>query len=268
MNRTTPISPTPSTDRFGKVSLVGAGPGDIELLTLKAVRALSKADVVLLDDLVNREVLCFARRDARVIEVGKRGGCRSTPQSFIEKLMIRYARRGLRVARVKGGDPFVFGRGGEECAALAAASIAVEVINGVTSGIAAPASAGIAITHRDCAHGVTFITGHTRDGAAPNWRALVAGGTTLVIYMGIAHVESITSGLLAAGMAPSTPAAAIENGTRHDQRVLRATLATFAARVRETRIASPAILVLGEVARGTLTTLDEVAHLAPAAQAA
>jgi uroporphyrin-III C-methyltransferase len=231
------------------VVLVGAGPGDVELLTLKAVRALGEADVVLLDDLVNREVLQFTRPGTRVIEVGKRGGCKSTPQAFIEKLMIRYASRGECVARVKGGDPFVFGRGGEECATLEAAGIPVEVMSGITAGVAAPASAGIPITHRDCTHGVTFITGHTRDGAPPDWRALAAGGTTLVIYMGIANIESIVHGLRSGGMAADIPAAVIENGTRPNQRVLTTTLANLDAHVREARIGSPAVVVLGEVAR-------------------
>jgi uroporphyrin-III C-methyltransferase len=133
----------------GKVYLVGAGPGEVELLTLKAVRAIGEADVVLLDDLVNREVLRFARPQAKVIEVGKRGGCRSTPQAFIERLMVRFARAGKTVARVKGGDPFVFGRGGEEMAALRAQGIEVEIVSGITAGMGATAAMGIPVTHRE-----------------------------------------------------------------------------------------------------------------------
>ena len=151
----------------GRVCLIGAGPGDPELLTLKAVRALAAADVVLIDDLVDRRVLEHAPQ-ARVIAVGKRGGCKSTPQAFIEKLMVRLARRGAVVARVKGGDPFVFGRGGEEVLALAAAGIECSVIPGITAGVGVPASLGIPVTHRDLARGVTFVTAHSRDGGAPD----------------------------------------------------------------------------------------------------
>ena len=194
-------------NRPGKVFLIGAGPGDVELLTLKAVRALSSADVVLIDDLANREVLQFARPQARVIAVGKRGGCRSTPQAFIERLMVRYARQGKIVARVKGGDPFVFGRGGEELEALEAAGIRCEVVSGITAGTAVPAALGIPLTHRDCTRGVTFVTGHTRNGAEPDWRALAASGTTLVIYMGIARLARICRQLVAAGLRPDMPAA-------------------------------------------------------------
>ncbi len=160
----------------GKVYLIGAGPGDPELLTLKAVRMLGEADVVLVDDLVNPEVLAHCRTGARVVRVGKRGGCRSTPQSFIEKLMVRYARQGRCVARVKGGDPLVFGRGGEELKVLAAAGIDTFVASGITAGIGAAGALGMALTHRDCAPGVTLVTGHPREdgGAArtPDWRAL------------------------------------------------------------------------------------------------
>jgi len=231
----------------GKVFLIGAGPGDVELLTLKAVRALSSADVVLIDDLANREVLQFARPQARVIEVGKRGGCRSTPQAFIERLMVRYARAGRVVARVKGGDPFVFGRGGEELDALAAAGVCCEVVNGLTAGIAVPAALGIPLTHRDCARGVTFVTGHARDGVEPDWKALAATGTTLVIYMGIARLAQICEHLLAAGLRADMAAAAIQHGTLPQQRSVTGTLAQLPALVAQERIASPAIVVIGDV---------------------
>ncbi|MCW5575118.1 MAG: uroporphyrinogen-III C-methyltransferase, partial [Burkholderiales bacterium] len=148
-----------TTNISGKVWLVGAGPGDPELLTLKAARVLGGADVVLVDDLVDPRVLAHVRPGARIVEVGKRGGCRSTPQAFIEKLMIRLARRGTVVARLKGGDPFVFGRGGEEAETLARAGIACEVVSGITSGIAVPAALGIPVTHRELARGVSFVTG-------------------------------------------------------------------------------------------------------------
>src|SRR4051812_39063428 len=154
----------------GKAYLIGAGPGDPELMTLKAARALGTADVVLIDELVSRGCLAHARSDARIIEVGKRGGCKSTPQAFIERLLVLYAKDKI-VARLKGGDPFVFGRGAEELQALGAAGIEVEVIPGVTAGIGVPAMLGIPVTHREVARGVTFVTGHTKDAAEPNWEA-------------------------------------------------------------------------------------------------
>ena len=238
---------------IGKAVLIGAGPGDVELLTLKAVRALGEADLILLDDLVNREVLQFIKPGARVIEVGKRGGkghCRrSTPQDFIERLMVRYAKRGLCVARVKGGDPYVFGRGGEESATLRAAGIPVEVVSGITSGIGVPAHLGIPVTHRDFVHGVTLITGHTRAGMAPNWRALAAGGTTLVIYMGISNLDSIVEGLRDAGMPASMPVAVIQEGTLSTQRDLVTTLGETIEQVKAAGLGSPAIVVVGEVAK-------------------
>lgn len=317
----------------GKVYLIGAGPGDIELMTLKAVRAIGMADVVLIDDLVNREVLDFARGNARVIDVGKRGGprdtlavwpgcgsggqgripqaadyaldvrparghgpspfwrslgdvgrlamlhwrsapdgetgraltsrnralseimgprarrCKSTPQEFIERRMIAEAKAGLTVARIKGGDPFVFGRGGEEMRALNAAGIEVEVVPGITAGIAAPAALGIPVTHRDFAHGVTLVTGHTKNSEAPNWRALAQSGTTLVIYMGIARLPMIVAELLAAGMPGQTPAAAIQDATLPQQRSVVADLRELPAAVADAGIRSPAIVVIGEVVK-------------------
>jgi uroporphyrin-III C-methyltransferase len=233
--------------RPGKVWLIGAGPGDPELLTLKAVRALREADVILHDDLVEPAVLDHARPEARRLYVGKRGGCRSTPQAFIEKLMVRLARRGQVVARVKGGDPFVFGRGGEELLALRAAGIVVEVASGVTAGIAAPAALGIPVTHREVARGVAFVTGHTRDGAAPDWSMLAKSGLTLVVYMGIATLPDIVAGLRAGGMPADTPAAAIQNGTRANARELRTTLGRLQADVAAAGIGSPAVLVIGAV---------------------
>lgn len=230
----------------GKAILIGAGPGDPELLTLKAVRALAGADVVLIDDLVDRRVLEFAPR-ARVIEVGKRGGCKSTPQSFIERLMVRLARRGSVVARIKGGDPFVFGRGGEEARALARAGVPCEVIPGITAGIAVPAALGIPVTHRDLARGVTFVTGHTRDGIGPDWAALARADTTLVIYMGMKNLPAITVALCAAGMPDATPAAAIQHGTTGKQRHVIATLATLAGAARDAALGSPALIVIGRV---------------------
>jgi uroporphyrin-III C-methyltransferase len=231
----------------GKVYLIGAGPGDVELLTLKAVRVLGLADVVLLDDLVSRDILQFTQLDARVVEVGKRGGCKSTPQAFIEKLMLRYAQRGAVVARVKGGDPFVFGRGGEEMHSLQCAGVEVEIINGITSGIAAPAALGIPVTHRDCSRGVSFVTGHTRNGAPPNWRALAQSGTTLVIYMGMTNLPAIVDALCDAGMASDMPAAVIQNAMNKNQNSVVTTLANLPDAVKRAGLGSPSIVVIGEV---------------------
>ncbi len=232
----------------GKVWLVGAGPGDPELLTLKAVRVIGEADVALVDDLVNPAILAHLRSDARVIHVGKRGGCKSTPQAFIEKLLVAEARAGHRVVRLKGGDPFVFGRGGEETAALDKAGIPWEVVSGITAGIAAPAAAGIPVTHRDAGRGVAFITGHSRDGAAVDWEALARSGLTLVIYMGITRCESIVKGLREGGLCADLPAAMIQHATLPNQRVVATTLSRLVADIKHHSIGSPAILVIGKVA--------------------
>jgi uroporphyrin-III C-methyltransferase len=228
--------------------LIGAGPGDIELMTLKATRALAQADVVMVDDLVNPDVLQFARADALVVYVGKRGGHPSTPQEGIVAQMLEHARAGRSVARLKGGDPFVFGRGGEERQALQAAGVAVEVINGITAGIAAPAAVGIPVTHRDYAQGVVFVTGHGAGSGEPDWAALVATRMTLVIYMGMRRLSGITAALLAAGMSAETPCAAIESATRPEQRHALAPLGEFADAIARAGLGSPAIVVIGGVA--------------------
>jgi uroporphyrin-III C-methyltransferase len=230
---------------MGKVFLIGAGPGDPELMTLKAARALRLADVVLVDELVNRGCLAHARSDARIIEVGKRGGCKSTPQAFIEKLCIQLSKSGKTVARLKGGDPFVFGRGGEEMQKLMSLGIEVEIIPGITAGTAVPATLGIPVTHREVARGVTFVTGHTKDGAEPNWEALARSGTTLVIYMGLKRFPQIASSLIQAGMNPETPACIIENGTLKTQRQVVATL----GRLSTAGFTGPALIVIGDVVR-------------------
>ena len=228
--------------------LIGAGPGDVELMTLKATRALAQADVVLVDDLVNPDVLQFARADALVVYVGKRGGHPSTPQAGIVAQMLDHAQAGRSVARLKGGDPFVFGRGGEEQQALQAAGIEVEVINGITAGIAAPAAIGIPVTHRDHAQGVVFVTGHGAGSGEPDWAALVATRMTLVIYMGMRRLNEIAGALLAAGMCADTPCAAIESATRPGQRHVLARLGEFADIVAHAGLGSPAIVVIGGVA--------------------
>lgn len=233
--------------KTGKVYLIGAGPGDIELMTLKAVRLLGEAGVVLLDDLVNREVLRFVARDAEVIEVGKRGGCKSMTQVSIHEQMLEHVRAGSIVARLKGGDPFVFGRGGEEMQCLVAAGVEVEVVSGVTAGVAVPAALGIPLTHRDCARSITFVTGHTCNDGSVNWRGLAGTGGTLVIYMGIANLPQIVAQLLAADLPPALPAAVIQHGTLPQQRSVVTTLAELPAAVRAQGIGSPAIVIVGDV---------------------
>jgi uroporphyrin-III C-methyltransferase len=267
------------------VSLVGAGPGDPELLTLRALKRLQEADVVLCDDLVDRRVLALLRPAARVLHVGKRGGwgqaspaaqagapppdhCVSTSQAFIHQLMLREARAGHRVVRLKGGDPFVFGRGGEECQALREAGIEVEVVPGITAGIAAPAAIGIPVTDRRHAPGVAFITGHRREDAAgddgPDWAALARSGLTLVIYMGLARCEALVAELMAAGLQADTPAAAIASAHTPRQRQLLCSLGSLAAQLREQCISSPAVLVIGDVVREApawAALMDELAPL-------
>jgi uroporphyrin-III C-methyltransferase len=233
------------------VILVGAGPGDPELLTIKAVRAIRGATVLLVDDLAGEGVLRYARRGARIVHVGKRGGCASTPQAFIERLMLAEALQGERVVRLKGGDPMLFGRGGEEVEHLRAHGIAVEVLNGITAGLAAATSIGVPLTHRSQAHGVIFVTGHARDGAGgPHWPTLAtaaAQGLTLVIYMGVAAAASLQQGLLS-GLPPETPVALVQDASRPQQREWRTTLAQLAATIREQGVRSPAIIVVGDVA--------------------
>ena len=191
------------------VTLLGAGPGDPELLTVKAVKALRRATVALVDDLVDPGVLRYLKRGARVVPVGKRGGCASTPQAFIHKLMVAEALKGERVVRIKGGDPFVFGRGGEECDALRAAGVEVEVISGLTAGIAGPAALGIPVTDRRHAPGVALVTGHSQDGGhGPDWPALARSGLTLVVYMGVARVGAIVDGLRRGGLPGPGPRSA------------------------------------------------------------
>ncbi len=234
----------------GRVILVGAGPGDPELLTLKAAKAIAAADVVLVDDLVHDEVLALAPRGARIVHVGKRGGCASTPQAFIERLMVGEARAGHRVVRLKGGDPFMFGRGGEEKTHLEAQGIAVEVIPGVTAGIAAPGSVGVPVTHRDVTPGCIFVTGHEKRGGPPiDWRALAATGLTLVIYMGVSRAARIRDELLAGGLASDLPAVVIQNASLPDQRAVLTTLGRLPEALAVHAIKSPAVMVIGEVAK-------------------
>lgn len=230
-----------------KVWLVGAGPGDPELLTLKAVRALNAAQVVMIDDLVNPAVLEHCP-GAKIIPVGKRGGCRSTPQEFIHRLMLRYARQGYCVVRLKGGDPCIFGRGSEEADWLGAHGIEVELVNGITAGLAGATQCGIPLTLRGVARGVTLVTAHTQDDSSLNWQALAQSGTTLVIYMGVAKLEEIQSELLAGGLPANTPVAMIENASLPQQRECRSELAGMCEAAWAFELKAPAVLVIGAVA--------------------
>ena len=238
----------------GKVTLVGAGPGDPELLTLKALKAIEAATVLLVDDLVSPEVVAHAAPGARIVHVGKRGGCKSTPQAFIEKLMLMAAREGENVVRLKGGDPFIFGRGGEEMEHLRAAGIAVEIVNGITSGLAAATALGVPLTHRDHAQGVIFLTGHAQKGAsAPDWRMLAATARdarlTLVIYMGVSSALQIQADLLTA-LAAGTPVAIVQRASQPDQRHAVTTLGKLAATIEAQGLESPSVIVVGDVVRG------------------
>jgi uroporphyrin-III C-methyltransferase/precorrin-2 dehydrogenase/sirohydrochlorin ferrochelatase len=233
----------------GAVALVGAGPGDPGLLTLHALRALEVAEVVLYDRLVGAGVLALANPGAMLLEVGKSAGRHSMPQERIHALMLEHARAGRRVVRLKGGDPFVFGRGGEELEFLRAHGIAFRVVPGITAAVACAAYAGIPLTHRDHAQSVRLLTAHCRESFDTlDWDALAQERQTLAVYMGVAGLEYLRGRLLAAGRDPSTPFALIENGSRPEQRVVAGTLGDLPQTARLHAVASPALLVLGEVA--------------------
>lgn len=248
----------------GKVTLVGAGPGDPELLTVKAVKALQAATLLLVDDLVNPAIVALASPQARVVQVGKRGGCKSTPQAFIEKLMVMAASEGENVVRLKGGDPFIFGRGGEEVEHLRAAGIPVDIINGITSGLAAVTALGVPLTHREHAHGVVFVTGHARpESDGTDWRALAATARdarlTLVIYMGVSGAQRIQDELLT-GLDHATPVAIIERATLPDQRHSVTTLGELHATVVREQLSSPSIIVVGDVVGGVAAAVNAAAN--------
>lgn len=230
----------------GKVWLVGVGPGDPELVTVKAARVLGEADVWLVDDLVTPEMRRYARADALIVPVGKRGGRCSVSQANIDALTLSHAMAGRTVARVKGGDPLLFGRGGEEARFLSAHGIAVEVVNGISSGMAAARALGIALTHRAHCHGVTFVTAHTRDDGGPDWRALAASGTTLVIYMGMSRLVAIRDALLHAGMRPDMPAGVVMHASGVDERCWTGTLETLSDALAA-GFESPSVILVGDV---------------------
>jgi uroporphyrin-III C-methyltransferase len=254
--------PAPAT-----VSLVGAGPGDPELLTVAAIKAIRGATVLLVDDLVSAGVLRYARRSARIVHVGKRGGCASTPQAFIHRLMVAEARRGERVVRLKGGDPFVFGRGGEEAEHLRAEGIAVNIVNGISSGLAAATALGVPWTHREHAHGVMLVTGHAGQANSelhwPTLAAAAAQGLTLVIYMGVQRLGAIQAGLMPA-LSAHVPAALVQHASTAQERRVLTTLGALLEDATRAGIGSPAILIVGDVLRGCQSL---AAAAAPAAAA-
>jgi uroporphyrin-III C-methyltransferase len=237
--------------QIGSVSLVGAGPGDPDLITRKGLRCLQTADVVVYDRLVNLALLDEVPYSAERVFVGKQAGCHYVKQEQINELLIDYARQGKHVVRLKGGDPFVFGRGGEEVIALAQAGIPFEVVPGISSAMAVPACAGIPVTHRNLASSVTIVTGHehhNKAGVEVDWETLAKVGGTLVILMGVEGLAEITSRLVVGGLASNTPAAMIQQGTTPQQRVVTGMLETIATQAKEAGIKAPAITVIGGVA--------------------
>ncbi|MFC3069521.1 uroporphyrinogen-III C-methyltransferase [Phenylobacterium soli] len=230
----------------GAVWLVGAGPGDPELLTIKALKALQAAEVVVHDGLVSDEILALAPASARRISVAKRKSRHSYSQDEINRMLVAFALEGLKVVRLKGGDPFIFGRGGEELEACRAAGVECHVVPGVTAALAASASAGAPLTHRGSAQAVTFVTGHAREGAEPDldWASLARPNQTVVIYMGLSMAAPIAARLLAAGRAAATPALIVENASRADERRVLTTLAGLADAAASLK--GPALLIVGE----------------------
>ncbi len=247
----------------GTIHLVGAGPGDADLLTLRAARLIESADLIVHDGLVDASILALARPDARLVSVAKRRAHHTLPQDDINALLVREARAGRDVVRLKGGDPFVFGRGGEEMEAARAAGIPVAVVPGVSAANGAAAAAGIALTHRDASSIVSFVAGQCKGLAEQDWAGLAGKGRTLVIYMGIKTAPQIAEKLMADGLAPDMPVAVIENGARPDMRVLRAPLAGLPDLVEREQVVSPALIVIGEV-----TAREDVAICALAEEAA
>ncbi|MGH6786317.1 MAG: uroporphyrinogen-III C-methyltransferase [Novosphingobium sp.] len=237
----TPIAP-------GKVWLVGAGPGDPDLLTLRAARLIMAARLIVHDGLVDPAVLALANPAAKLISVAKRRSRHTMAQHEIDALLVREALAGNDIVRLKGGDPFVFGRGGEEAEACRAAGVPVEVVPGVSAALGAAAAAQIPLTHRRSASVVSFVAGQCKGLSEQNWAGLAGHGRTLVIYMGVATAEAIAEKLIGDGLSPEVPVAVIENATRGDMRVLRAELAGLAVLVTKQRVKSPAVIVIGEVA--------------------
>lgn len=254
-----------SSARRGEVFLVGAGPGDPELLTLRAWRILQQADVILYDHLVAPAIVDLARRDAERIYVGKERNRHTMRQEAINGLLARLAQQGKRVVRLKGGDPFVFGRGGEEIETLSRLGIAFEVVPGITAALGVAAYAGIPLTHRDYAQTCVFATGHLKDGTADlDWTALARPRQTVVIYMGLLGLPVLCRELVAHGLAVSTPAAVVQQATTSEQRVVTGTLADLPARVAAEALKAPTLIIVGEVVR----LRERLAWFDPAEEAA
>ena len=237
-------TPTPNA---GKVWLVGAGPGDPDLLTLRAARLIMRAKLIVHDDLVDPAILALARPEARLVSVAKRRSRHTMPQDAINALLVREALAGTEVVRLKGGDPFIFGRGGEEAEACHAAGVEVEIVPGISAAIGGAAAAQMPLTHRRSASIVSFVAGQCKGLSEQDWAGLAGRGRTLVIYMGLATAEAIADKLIADGLAPDMPVAVIENATRPQMRVLRASLAGLPDLVAREKVKSPAVIVIGEV---------------------
>jgi uroporphyrin-III C-methyltransferase len=232
----------------GKVWLIGAGPGDPDLLTVKAARLIAQADALVYDHLVGEGIMDLARSDARLIYAGKEASKHTLPQGSINQLLVDLAREGLSVVRLKGGDPFIFGRGGEELETLVASDIPFEVIPGVTAAAGCAAYSGFPLTHRDHAQALTFVTGHLKDGSVNlDWPALARPCHTIVFYMGIGAAAEICRQMISHGLPPTTPAAVVRNGTLPDQQTLLATLGTLPERINESEIKPPALIIVGSV---------------------
>lgn len=245
--------------KTGTIFLIGAGPGGADLLTVRAARILGAAKVVVHDGLVDPDIVALAPKGARLISVAKQRARHTMPQGDINALLIAEAQKGHDVIRLKGGDPFIFGRGGEEMEAAYAAGISVEIVPGISAANGAAAAARIPLTHRENASIVSFVAGQCQTLSDQNWAGLAGKGRTLVIYMGIASAPHIAEKLMADGLAPATPIAIIENAARSNMRVLRSVLADMPDMVSEERVVSPALIIIGDVtARGT----HDIAHLA------
>ena len=246
--------------RPGTVYLVGAGPGDPDLLTLRAARLLMGARLVVHDGLVDPAILAMARRDARLVSVAKSRSKHTMPQDDINALLVREALAGVDVVRLKGGDPFIFGRGGEEAEACRAAGVPVEVVPGISAAIGAAAAAQIPLTHRENASIVSFVAGQCKGLADQNWAGLAGKGRTLVIYMGVKTAPQIAEKLMADGLSPEVPVAVVENAARADMRVIRSSLAALPQTVLAEKVQSPAVIVIGDVtARNDKAALEQLA---------
>jgi uroporphyrin-III C-methyltransferase len=243
----------------GKVWLVGAGPGDPDLLTLRAARLVMQAQLIVHDGLVDPAILALAKPGARLVSVAKRRSRHTMPQDEINALLVREALGGNDVVRLKGGDPFIFGRGSEEAEACRKAGVPVEVVPGISAAIGASAAAQLPLTHRNSASIVSFVAGQCKGLSEQNWSGLAGQGRTLVIYMGVATAAAISDKLIADGLAPTMPVAVIENATRANMRVLRSSLAGLAELVARQKVKSPAVIVIGEVAGGTPEELRPLA---------